>query len=82
MRNLKTRRDRLEQESVARLGSKQCDNCRDWRSICVQRIEADSTEVWETEEPRECPVCGWQPVLVAFHIVDDWRSVTPPSRRR
>ena len=83
MKNLKDRLARLEQASAARLRSTQCDDCREWPSVCWVTVDdADGTETWETDRPKECPRCGWVADLVLFHIVDDWRSVTPPSRGR
>jgi hypothetical protein len=82
MKNLKDRLARLEQEAAARLRSTQCDTCRDWPFVCMQRIDVDGSVTWDTEEPRQCPNCGWTAVVVVFHIVADWRSVSPPSRGR
>jgi hypothetical protein len=82
MKNLQDRLARLEQASAARRRSTQCANCRGWTSICTKRMDVDGTEIWETQEPRACPRCGWRAVLVTFHIIEDWRSVTPPSRGR
>ena len=82
MRNLKSRLDRLEREAGEQLRTVQCDDCRDWPFVCVQRIDVDGAETWETEEPRQCPSCGWTAVVVVFHILKDWRGVTPPSRGR
>ena len=49
MRNLKDRLDRLEREAGEQLRSVQCDECRAWPSVCVQRIDdADGSETWET----------------------------------
>jgi hypothetical protein len=56
MRNLK---DRLEQDSAERLRMVQCSNYRDWPPVCVQRIDGDGTETWETDQPQECSNCGW-----------------------
>ena len=83
MRNLKDRLDRLERASAARLRLTQCDHCRAWPSPCWVTIDdADGGETWTTERPRECPRCGWVADLVMFHIVENWRGVTAPSRGR
>jgi hypothetical protein len=82
MKNLKDRLARLEQESAARRRSTQCSTCRDWPAVCWMTVDTDGTEIWETEEPRECPHCGWVATVVVFHTIADWRSVTPPGRCR
>ena len=83
MRNLTRRLDRLERDSAARLRTTRCEHCRAWPSVCWVTIDdAEGTETWGTEQPRECPRCGWVAHLVTFHVVHDWRSVTVPSRGR
>ena len=83
MRNLKDRLERLERESAARLRLTQCDHCRAWPSPCWVTVDdADGAETWQTDPPKECPRCGWVAHLVMFHLVDDWRSVSAPSRGR
>ena len=82
MRNLKDRLDRLEQDSAERLRTVQCGQCRDWRPVCVKRIDADGTETWETDQPQECPNCGWTADLVVLQIAADWRSVSTSGRSR
>ena len=81
MRSLKARLDRLEREAGEQLRAVQCEHCQDWPFVCVKRIDGAS-ETWETEEPRECPNCGWVAVVVALHIIENWRGVTAPSRGR
>ena len=81
-RSLKTRLERLERDIADRIRTTQCDHCRDWPSVCARKIDVDGTETWETEEPRECPRCGWCAHLVTFEIIKDWRSVSVPSRGR
>lgn len=82
MRSLRDRLSRLERASTEQRGETQCDACRSWTPVCVQRVDVDGTETWETEQPRECPRCGWVAHVVVFTIVADWRSVTAPRRGR
>jgi hypothetical protein len=82
MKNLKDRLARLEQASAARRRSTQCESCHDWPAVCWVTVDTDGTETWKTDPPRACPRCGWIAELVVFHIVEDWRGVTPPSRGR
>ena len=83
MRNAKDRLDRLEREAGEQLSTVQCDECRAWPSVCWVTIDdADGVATWGSDPPQECPRCGWVADLVTFHIVEDWRSVTPSSRMR
>jgi hypothetical protein len=83
VRNLKDRVDRLERDADGRVPTTQCDHCRDWPFVCVKQVEVDGAETWKTERPQECPRCGWVAEQVVFHILTDWRSVTPkPGRGR
>ena len=43
MRNLKDRLDRLEREAGEQLRATQCDNCRDWPSVCVTADRRDGS---------------------------------------
>jgi hypothetical protein len=82
MRIPKDRLARLERESATLRSTSRCSHCRDWPSVYAKQIDVDGTETWETEEPRECPLCDRAVDLVTFHVVADWASVTVPSRGR
>ena len=82
MRNLKDRLGRLERDSAERLRTVQCNSCRDWPRVCVKRVEVDGTEIWETDQPQECPNCGWIADLVILQIAADWRAVSTSGRSR
>jgi hypothetical protein len=82
MGHLKDRLACLEREAGEQLRTVQCGECRGWPPVCWATVDTDGTETWKTEPPRACAQCGWIADLVVFHVVDDWRGVTPRSRRR
>jgi hypothetical protein len=76
MSSLKDRLGRLERASATRLTNMRCANCRDWPRARIVTIDTDGNQAWtKPVVPASCPQCGWTPVEVTIHEVDDWGSV-------
>lgn len=82
MSKLSERLSRLERDAATHRQDAQCDYCRDWPSVCSVTLEEDGTEAWATEQPHQCPRCGWVATCVTFEIVSDWRNVALPRTGR
>jgi hypothetical protein len=83
---LTSRVRRLEQQTTRRRGQGRCAACRDWppSRTRITEIACDGTVTRQdtSEEPTDCPVCGWSPLLYLVEIeeVADWNSVGKSGR--